>query len=315
VVLGRISAEQFLGGEMRLDAEAARRAISDRIAQPLGLSVERAAAGILEIAVASMANAIRAVTTERGLDPRDFTLVAYGGGGPPHAIAVARDLAIDRVVIPPAPAHFSAFGMLMADVRRDYVLTHFARLADLDMSELEGRYRGLEEEGLEELRRLGIDPDRIVFERAADLRYIGQEHAVAVPVAGPTGDEKARAQIKQAFDEAHAVRFSHSAPSEPAELVSLRVSVFRRMDKPSLPPIAAGGTDPPADSGRPSRAIPVDDEPLPCAVFDRSRLMAGNHVAGPAIIEEPASSTVLRTGDQAVVSEWGHLLLQLGELQ
>jgi N-methylhydantoinase A len=222
--------------------------------------------------------------------------------------------------------------MLMADVRRDYVLTHFARLADLDMTELEGRYRTLEEEGLEELRRLGIGPDRIVFERAADLRYVGQEHAVAVPVpaslsssapdprsASPsatrTGDETARDAIKQAFDDAHAVRFSHSAPNEPAELVSLRVSVFGRMDKPGLPAIAAGETAPPAEARRGSRVIVVDNEAVSCGVFDRSRLLAGNEVRGPAVVEEAASSTLLRAGDRAVVSEWGHLLLQLRELQ
>ncbi len=130
VVLGRIAPDQFLGGEMQLDAPAARAALEARVARPLGLSVERAAAGVLAIAV-------RAVTTERGLDPRDFTLIAYGGGGPLHAVSVARELAIGRVIVPQAPAHFSAFGMLLADVRRDYVLTHFQRLADLDLAELE----------------------------------------------------------------------------------------------------------------------------------------------------------------------------------
>src|SRR5207248_6905300 len=133
--------------EMRLDFDGAVRAIREKVAEPLGLSLERAADGMLAIGIASMANAVRAVTTERGLDPRDFTLIAYGGGGPPHAVAVARELAIARVVIPQAPAHFSAFGMLLADVRRDYVLTHFARLADVPLDELEGLYRQLEAEG------------------------------------------------------------------------------------------------------------------------------------------------------------------------
>ena len=147
VVLGRISPEQFLGGEMGLEGQAAHDALSYQVAQPLGLTVERAASGIIAIAVASMANAVRAVTTERGLDPRDFTLIAYGGGGPPHAVSIARELALGRVIIPGSPAHFSAFGMLLADVRRDYVQTHFQLLSDISMEELEGMYRQLEQEG------------------------------------------------------------------------------------------------------------------------------------------------------------------------
>ena len=170
VVLGRIPIDQFLGGEMKLDGAAARRAIEEQVAKPLGLDVARAASGIVAIAVASMANAVRAVTTERGLDPRDFTLIAYGGGGPPHAVAVARELGIERVVVPQAPAHFSAFGMLMADIRRDYVLTHFARLADLDMDDLEGLYRELEQTGRAEVEIVGVAARDVVFERAAHMR-------------------------------------------------------------------------------------------------------------------------------------------------
>ena len=148
VVLGRISPDQFLGGEMSLDGQAAHDALRSQVAGPLGLTVERAASGVLAIAVASMANAVRGVTTERGLDPRDFTLIAYGGGGPLHAVAVARELALGQVIIPSSPAHFSAFGMLLADMRRDYVQTHFQLLADISMEQLEERYRQLEQEGL-----------------------------------------------------------------------------------------------------------------------------------------------------------------------
>jgi N-methylhydantoinase A len=313
VTLGRIAADQFLGGEMHLDADAAREAIRASVAGPLGLTVNRAAAGVLAIAVASMANAVRAVTTERGLDPRDFTLVAYGGGGPLHAVAVARELAIGRVVVPQAPAHFSAFGMLLADVRRDYVQTHFQRLAEIDMAQLEASYQQLETEGAAELARIGVTPDRVVCERATDMRYVGQEHAVAVTVPSDLDAEAARDAIKAAFNEAHQLRFSHSAPEEPTELVSLRVSVFGRIEKPSLPRISAGESAPASDAQRASRYVVVDDrdEPVTCAVFDRSRLLAGNVIQGPAIIEEPASSTLLSPGDQAVVNEYGHLVIQL----
>lgn len=314
VALGRISADQFLGGEMRLDAEAGLRAIEEQVAKPLGLGVARAASGIVAIAVASMANAVRAVTTERGLDPRDFTLVAYGGGGPPHAVAVARELGIKRVIIPQAPAHFSAFGMLMADIRRDYVLTHFGRLADLSMEELESLYRELEETGLTDVKSVGVAARDIEFERAADMRYVGQEHAVALAVPANVANEEARDAIRRAFHETHQVRFSHSAPEEPTELVSLRVSVFGRIEKPPLPRVERGTETPAAEANRGTREVILDDHDaaVSCVVFDRLKLLAGNVVEGPAIVEEPASSTLLGLGDRAVVDEYGHLVIELG---
>lgn len=315
VVLGRIAADQFLGGEMALDAAAGLRAIQKEVAEPLALSLERAAAGMIEIAVSSMANAVRAVTTERGLDPRDFTLIAYGGGGPLHAVAVARELAIGKVIVPQAPAHFSAFGMLLADVRRDYVLTHFQRLADVSLDELEGLYQQLEQEGMAELERVGISPDRVVFERAADMRYVGQEHAVAVSTPSSIGPES-RELIKRTFDDAHELRFSHSAPAEPAELVSLRVSVFGRTEKPPLPRIPQGTVEPPVDARRPDRMVTLDEGEgaESCAVYDRSRLLAGNIISGPALIEEAASCTLFGRNDTATVNEYGHLVIELSSV-
>jgi N-methylhydantoinase A len=312
VALGRISAEQFLGGEMRLDQPAAVRAIREKVAEPLGLSAERAASGVLAIGIASMANAVRAVTTERGLDPRDFTLVAYGGGGPPHAIAVARELAISRVIVPQAPAHFSAFGMLLADLRRDYVLTHFCKLADLDMAALERLYGSLERQGLDALQGAGIRPEQAAFERSADMRYVGQEHSVAVNVPARVDDESVRAGIKRAFDEAHELRFSHSAPDEPAELVSLRVSVFGRQRKPELPRAAAGGAEPPAVALRGRRDVVLDEAAVSCAVYNRQTLLAGNVIQGPAVIEEPATSTLLGSGDTATIDDYGQIVVELG---
>src|SRR5437870_6188422 len=196
VILGRLSPERFLGGEMRLDRNAAVTALRDRLAQPLNVNLERAASGMLQVATSAMANAVRHVTLERGLDPRDFVLVAYGGGGPLHAASVARELSIRTVIIPQAPGHFSALGMLMADLRRDYVQTLFARLDELEMYELEDEFKKLEAEGRQALEDSGIPTDQIVFERAADMRYVGQEHAVAVQMPANVGDETARAEIK-----------------------------------------------------------------------------------------------------------------------
>ena len=163
VILGRLSPENFLGGEMRLDRNAAEAALRERLAQPLDVTLERAAAGMLQVATSAMANAVRHVTLERGLDPRDFTLVAYGGGGPLHAASVAKELSIGKIIIPHAPGHFSALGMLMADLRRDYVQTLFERMDDLEMNELEAQFKTFEAEGRNALARIRHPhrPDRL----------------------------------------------------------------------------------------------------------------------------------------------------------
>jgi N-methylhydantoinase A len=313
VILGRLSPERFLGGEMRLNRGAAESALRERLARPLGVNLERAASGMLQVATSAMANAVRHVTLERGLDPRDFTLVAYGGGGPLHAASVAKELSIRTIIIPQAPGHFSAVGMLMADFRRDYVQTLFARMDDLEMTELEDEFEKLEAEGRKALEASGIPTERIVFERAADMRYVGQEHAVAVRVPAAMGDEADRAEIKKLFDEAHELRYSHSAPGESADIVSLRVSAIGRLGKPEFPKIPLGDLTPAAAARRGTRAVIFEGSgALEAAVFDRTKLLQGNVIPGPAIIEEVASTTVVEPGDTVTVNEYGHLIMQLG---
>ena len=315
VILGRLSPERFLGGEMRLNRNAAESALRERLAHPLGVNLERAASGMLQVATSAMANAVRHVTLERGLDPRDFTLVAYGGGGPLHASSVAKELSIRTIIIPQAPGHFSAVGMLMADFRRDYVQTLFARMDDLEMAELEDEFKKLEAEGRKALEASGIPRERIVFERAADMRYVGQEHAVAVRVPAAVGDETARAEIKKLFDDAHELRYSHSAPGESADIVSLRVSAIGRLGKPEFPRIPPGDPAPPPAARRGTRSVIFEASgALEAAVFDRTKLLQGNMIPGPAIIEEAASTTVVEPGDTVTVNAYGHLVMQLGGL-
>jgi N-methylhydantoinase A len=315
VILGRLSPERFLGGEMRLDRAAAESALRERLAQPLNVSLERAAAGMLQVATAAMANAVRHVTLERGLDPRDFTLIAYGGGGPLHAASVAKELSISKIIIPYAPGHFSALGMLMADLRRDTVQTLFARMDDLEMFVLEDEFKKLEAEGRRALEESGIPTDRIVFERAADMRYVGQEHAVAVRMPAEVSDESARAEIKRLFDDAHDLRYSHSAPEESADIVSLRVSAIGRLNKPEFPRIALGEAMPPAAARRGQRAVNFAGAgSLSAPVYDRAQLLANNLIDGPAIIEEVASTTVVEPGDRVTVNSYGHLVMELGSI-
>src|SRR5438477_8408644 len=179
LVLGRLGADRFLGGEMRLDVEASEQALA-RIAKPLGLDVTAAADGILRIAATAMSYAVKGVTTERGLDAGDFVLFAYGGAGPLHAVEVAREIGIRSIIVPVAPGVFSAFGMLFSDLPYDFVRTCFTRLDDAPFEQIEAVYRELEQQGHDDIVAASVRPRRVALDRAADMRYVGQEHAVTV---------------------------------------------------------------------------------------------------------------------------------------
>ena len=312
VVLGRLSPEAFLGGEIVLSVEAAESALRRCVADPLNVHLERAASGMIEVATSQMANAVRQVTLQRGLDPRDFTLFAYGGGGPLHAAAIARELSIRKVVIPRMPGVFSALGMLLADLRRDYVQTWFERLDDLDVAELEHQFQTLESEGRQSLAQSGIPTEHISFERAADMRYVGQEHAVTVSLPATLGSEEARSEVKRRFDDAHQQRFSHSAFDEPAELVSLRVAAVGRLSKPVFPRIGRGDANPPELARKAPHRVVFAAGALSAAVFDRPSLLAGNVIQGPAVIEEDVATTLVEPGDWVTVDEYGFLSMEIG---
>src|SRR3989475_5962162 len=202
--------------------------------------------------------------------------------------------------------------MLMADLRRDYVQTLFERMDDLEMFQLEDQFKKLEAEGQAALEASGISTDRIVFERAADMRYVGQEHAVAVRMPANVSEESARGSIKRLFDDAHELRYSHSAPEESADIVSLRVSAIGRLGKPQFAKISQGEATAPA-AGRGTRSVSFEGAGVvQAAVFDRTKLLQGNVIHGPAIIEEAASTTVVEPGDTVTVNAFGHLVMQLG---
>lgn len=313
VVLGLLPADGVLSGGLRLDASAATAAVS-RIAAEVGLDTTRTAAGILAIAGAAMSNAVRAVTTERGLDPREFTLVAYGGNGPLHVSLVARELGISRVVVPQAPAVFSALGMLMADLRHDVVRTQVNRLDDLDPTALDARFATLERECAAKLDKSAGTRQLVV--RQADMRYVGQEHSITLevpPLDGPDG----LGALKQAFDLAHQQRFAHGAPDQPAEVVSLRVSIIRTVSRPELSKIDVGERQPPPSARLDSRPMIIDaaGNTIDVALFDRAALLSGNVVAGPAAIVEGSTTTLLRPGDHCEVDPYGNLLLTIGGIR
>ena len=313
LLLGRLDEKNFLGGEMPLDKAAASRAMTS-VAGPLGLDETRMADGILRIAVTAMSHAVKAVTTERGLDAGAFTMVVYGGAGPLHASAIAREIGIRRVLIPFSPGHFSAFGMLFSDLRYDYVRSCFRRLDEASFEELEAMYGEMEKEGRGAIADSAVKPSEVRLSYAADMRYVGQEHAVTVDLPLEVIRAKDRAAIKAEFDKVHAVRYGTSAPGEPADLVSLRMTVTGLMQKPSPRQVPEGARTPDPEAVMRTKDVYFRDAGgfVPTPVYGRTKLRRGNEISGPALIEEHASTTVIQPGDSLTVDAFGNLLVSIG---
>lgn len=315
LLLGRLDPEHFLGGEMKLDTAAAQAALA-AVGCDLGLDATETADGILRIAVTAMSYAVKGVTTERGLDAGSFAMVVYGGAGPLHGSAVARELGIGRVIIPFSPGHFSAYGMLFSDLRYDFVRSCFHDLDRADFAEIETLFGSMEQQGRDLLDGSVVPADAVQFARQADMRYIGQEHAVTVDLPLALFERGDRSAIKEAFDAVHLARYGTSAPNESAQFVSLRSTVIGPMAKPQHLERKPAGDEP--SSAAKLRMKPVYFREygwIETPVFAREQLQSGNRIAGPALIEEHASTTVVQPGDHLVVDGFGNLDISIGGQQ
>ena len=307
VVLGRVNPQYFLGGRMTIDAELAREAIEREIAGPLGMSVEQAAEGILTVVNAVMVKAIRKLTVERGLHPRDLALAGFGGGGPLHAPDLARELGISRVVIPPMPGVSSAFGLLTADFRQDYVRTVLWRLTPDRLGELQAI---VEEMGEEALRRMSSSAPGVPVELrpSFDVRYRGQ--SFSLPVLAEIGELRAWSDLDTLaarFHEAHERTYGHSNPAGELELANIRLAAVGRFG--DEPPTRAAQTE--------ARQEPVGVRQVyfagafrEAAVYRRDGLTAGVVVRGPAILEQPDSTLIIPPGSSGRTDESGNLLIR-----
>jgi len=310
VLLGRINPNRFLGGEMRLDLDASRKGIKE-LAEHLELDGETTLRGIIRVADSNMSLSIRAVTLERGFDPRDFTMIAFGGGGPLHATDLARDLRIPEVVVPPDPAHFSAWGMLNADIRHDYVRTYITRIETADMKSIIRIYAELEEEGRRTLVGEGISESKIGFSLSADMRYFGQEHAVSVPISMKQLESEDRRDIRESFDRLHNERYGHSAPAEAAEIVNLRVAAVGLVEKPRFEKVASSGAREGSATGTRKVFHTSEGVFLETPTYLRDELKVGSSIIGPAIIEEYASTILLAPGDVCEVNSYGYIVIRV----
>lgn len=309
VVLGRLHSDLPLSGDLVLDGAAAARAIGAAVATPLGVDVYAAALGIVRVANTAMAYAISAVTIERGLNPADFVLVAYGGAGPLHATQIARELGMREVVVPPNPGVFSAYGMLFADLQGHAART---RITQVDAANLRALDASVTELIGEASARLGVGTaavDRI--ELFADMRYVGQEHTVLVALERAMLTEGNAAALKQRFDTVHERTYSHSAADERAELVTLRCVATRHTDKPGFMSPSAVAATPVAAFLRPVWLVDTSPRDLP--FYARASLGPGARIDGPAVIFEDTASTLLLDGDHARVHAHGHLLIDIDE--
>ncbi len=311
LVLGRLNPAFFLGGEMALDAGAARKAIADRVAAPLALDPIAAAAGIVEIANAHMIGAMRLVSVQRGYDPRQFVLVAFGGAGPLHANALARELGIPAVLVPPNPGIASAVGMLMTDLRHEFVTTRRVRLDALTPEALESLFADFLVEGSARLDRDGVPASDRQMLRSVDLRYHGQsfELSIAVPAGSLTVADVGR--LRAEFDAAHERAYGYAAPEDAVELVNVRLAAIGVTPRPRRAPLPPGGRDA-AKALKGTREVWFAEIGgwRNTNVLDRAKLLSGNVIGGPAIVEEHDASTLVHPGWEATVDQHGNLVVR-----
>ena len=310
VVLGRVGSGSFMDGALPLDARAAREGVATRLAAPLGFDgadgVDRVAQGILDLACVAMANAIKAITIERGRDVRDYTLFAFGGGGPIFATELARSLGIREVVIPPHPGMFSSFGMLLAPLRRDVDRTFMRALDASAVSDARACFADMERAGLASLSG-EVDASGIVFRHEADMSYAGQSHTVKVALPADASLSAWRA----AFEDAYRARYGHLNEDASVRLAVLRVVCEVPLHPPRLDGLAPGaGLPPPPPPGWRDVRFAGIDARVRTAVHRRADLQAGAVVEGPAVIEEYSATTVLAPGERVTVGVLGEMTIR-----
>jgi N-methylhydantoinase A len=300
--LGRLGSNSLLGGRMTLDNDAAGRAMR-KLAQTLGIDARELAEGILAIGNAKMADAMRTITVEKGIDPREFTLVAYGGAGPMHAVELACELEIGEILIPRFPGAFSAWGMLQSDIRSDFTANFFFPTDKVDAAALRKVFQSLQDQGRALLEQEHVAAEDMVFTLAADLRYIGQENTLSIPLSM----QSRIPEILKAFHGAHERRFGHAQPNNPVEFVNLRLAAVGRLARERQGFASAPQVSSPVIA---ERVVISGGQTLRANIFRRALLTDQTRYAGPAVIEEDSATTFIPPAYGFRLDEWGNLLIQ-----
>jgi N-methylhydantoinase A len=311
VVLGHLSPTALLEGAMPIAGAKAHEAVAARVAKPLGLTPVEAAWGILTVLATNVTMAMRTITIERGYDPREFTLVPFGGMGPTIAGRIIAELGIGRILIPRDPGTFSAFGMLVTDVHQTRSFTRITRLDAATPAELENTFAAMEATALAELMQEQFPRERLTALRSAGMRYRGQSYEVSVPV-GSLHDAADIAALARRFHDAHRRRYGHMAESEAVEIVNFQVTAVGEIPKPRFQAIAAPQRTPPPSPHEMRTAYFSATDAIQVPVFRRSALAAGAVIDGPAVIEEKTSTIVLYPGQRAAVD--GYLNIEIAPI-
>jgi N-methylhydantoinase A len=308
VVLGRLG-ETLAGGAVALDGEAALQAIEEHSARPLGLTPQEAASAIIRVANANMADAVRLISIRRGYDPRDFALVVFGGAGPLHGAALAKELAIPTVLVPPHPGVTSALGCLLVDIRHDISIMYLGRAADLEPADVEAKFVELEAEGRERLEHENVPTDRMSFQRYIDMRYLGQWRSMSIPVDGSLSSLDATIAL---FHDEHGREHNYKRPEAPVEVYRLTVSALGLTPKAEL-----ARHDAQAASIQPAslRAVRFDETEtaVDTPVYRRDDLPAGTSLEGPAVIEQLDSTVLVPPDVPAEVDAWLNIRMSIPE--
>ena len=307
LVLGRIP-PHLLGGEIALDTDLAHKAIHDHIAHPLGLELHQAAEGILKIVNNNMVGALRVVSVEKGYDPQDFALVTFGGAGPVHGGELAALLGARIIIVPPYPGIMCALGLLSTDLQNDYVQTSVQRAGRYDLEEMEAVFRRLTAEGAAELDAEGVPPRQQRFQRLADLRYAKQGFELTLDFPADRVTPDAVSRLVADFHLRHEQLYTFANPEADVEIVNLRLRALGLMEKLELPNLAAAGNGATPPSGQ-TRMVHFSAAGfLEAPVYARESLLAGHTISGPAIVDQPDTTTVIFPGQKAEVDAYGNLI-------
>jgi len=313
LVLGRLNADYFLGGEMKLYPELAEKAIREHVAKPLGITLEEAASGIIRVVNANMVRGISVSSTERGFDVREFALLPFGGAGPLHAVELAEDLGMRRVVIPMYPSTLSAVGLLVANTRYDYVTTLAKSQEELVPAELLAAFKELEARGRAQLKAQNVPDELIEIQWSADIRYAGQSYELNTPVTRK--EVLTQADIDEViarFHQLHYRIYAYGSAEERVEFINLRVGAIGKVPPVSFVRRPRAGSDPSA-ARKGSRPVYYPAYGfIDTAVYERDLLQPGNVIEGPCLVEEIASTSVLTPGAKGTVDEYGNIIVELG---
>ncbi len=309
LVNGLIDPDYFLGGEIRLNLALARKGVSD-VAEKLGLSLHKAADGILAVARNNMTTATTEILVGQGYDPRDFAIMAYGGAGGIFATNLAREMSISRVIIPPDPGIFCARGILTMNLVHTYAQAYARSMDELDIQELEGVYRDMENSALRILAAEGVSGEAVELARSLDMSYEGQHHYVETPVPAGELKENARIEIGNYFERLHETRYGHRIR---AQLVTINARLKATGNIKDVPVAEVKqGKEIPPGAVKPGRQVYLDGELVESRIYERDGLLCGNTIAGPAIIEEPFHTTVVMPGQTLQVDKLGNLIIEAG---